>query len=118
MLKISKNPEWTHVVTVSVPVDEGFENQTCRVRYRLMDKVALEETAQNDPEAILRATVVKVDDLVDMEGKALLWNDQVADMVFAMPFVQAALIKGYFRSVTGAREGNFSGPGALGSKVA
>lgn len=117
MLKISKRPEWTHEVAISVPVDGGFENQTCRVRYRLLDEDTLEPTDPNNTNLILRDVVVRIDDLADETGQPLDWNDSVRDAVFALPFAQAGLIKGYFRSVTGAREGNSAGPVWPGRRV-
>lgn len=117
MLKIAKSPEWTHEVVVSVPVDGGFENQSCRVRYRILDPAAIDPTDANNPETLLRAVVVRIDDLADEAGHPIDWNDAVRDTVFAMPFVQAGLIKGYYRSITGAREGNSDGSGAPGRRV-
>lgn len=117
MLKIAKCPEWTHEVTISVPVDGGFDNQTCKVRYRLMDDRALEPTDPNNPGAILRAVVVHMTDLADETGLPLSWNDELRDHLFALPFVQAALIRGYYRSVVGAREGNFAGPATPGQRA-
>ena len=117
MLKIAKRPEWTHEVAVSVPVDGGFETQTCRVRYRVLDPSAIDPTDGNNPETLLRAIVVRIEDLADESGQLLEWNDAVRDAVFAMPFAQAGLIRGYYRSVTGAREGNSDGSGALGPRM-
>lgn len=117
MLKLAKRPEWTHEVTISVPVDGGFENQTCRVRFRLIDDADLDPTDPNNPIPMLRSVVVRIDDLVDEAGQPLDWNDKVRDAVFAMPFVQVGLVKAYWRSVTGAREGNSAGPGARGQPV-
>lgn len=117
MLKIAKRPEWTHEVHISVPVDGGFETQTCRVRYRLLNEDALEPTDPNNAAQILRDVVVRIDDLADETGRPLDWNDAVRDTVFALPFAQAGLIKGYFRSVTGAREGNSAGSAGPGRRA-
>lgn len=118
MLKIAKQPQWTHTVSVSVPVDGGFEDQDCKVRFRLLDETLLDDS-QNNPETLLRAVVVEMFDLVDAEtNQPLAWNDAVRDRMFALPFVQAALIRGYYRSVTGAREGNFAGPAVRGPRAA
>lgn len=117
MLKIAKRPEWTHEVTISVPVDGGFENQTCRVRYRLLGEAAIDPTDQT-PESMLRAVVVRIDDLVDeATNEPMAWSDAVRDQLFAMPFMQVGLVRGYYRSVTGAREGNSDGSGMPGRKV-
>ncbi|MDO9639690.1 MAG: hypothetical protein Q7J44_14210 [Pseudotabrizicola sp.] len=117
MLKIAKNPEWTHQIDISVPVDGGFETHTCRARYRVLDPAAIDPTDAANPETLLRAVVVRVEDLADEAGQPLDWNDAVRDAVFAMPFVQSGLIKGYYRSVAGAREGNSDGLGVLGRRV-
>ena len=81
MLKIARRPEWTHEVTISVPVDGGFENQTCKVRYRLLDEAAVEPTDQNNPIVLLMDIVVRMDDLADEDGKALEWNNELRDRV-------------------------------------
>jgi hypothetical protein len=117
MLKITARPQWTHNVTISVPVNGGFENQDCRVTYGLFDEDSIEPTATPDPMVLLRGMVIRIDELADDDGKPLEWNDQVRDLVFKLPFVQTGLIRGYYRSVTGAREGNSSGPGALGQRA-
>lgn len=106
MLKITKTPEWTHEVTVSVPVDGGFENQSCKVRFRLVDKSVLDDAAHQDPKTMLCAVVARIDDLSDEADKPLEWNDAVRDQVFALPYAQRALITAYYASVMGAREGN------------
>lgn len=116
MLRIAKVPEWTHEVTISVPVDGGFENQTCRVRYRMLDPTAIDPT-DTAPETLLRAIVVRIDDIADETGAPLQWNDAVRDAVFAIPFAQVGLVRGYYRSVTGAREGNSDGLAGLGRRV-
>lgn len=117
MLKVAKSPEWTHEITISVPVDGGHENQKCRVRYRLLDEEALDPADPNNSDTLVRALVVRIEDLEDDAGQPLTWNDAVRDAVFAMPWVKAGLIRGYYRSVTGAREGNSDGSGALGQRV-
>ena len=118
MLKIAKQPQWTHTVQVSVPVDGGFEEQDCKVRFRLLDEALLDDSA-NNPETLLRAVVVEMFDLLDADtGTPLSWNDALRDRLFALPFVQAALIRGYYRSVTGAREGNSAGPVVRGPRAA
>lgn len=117
MLKVSHRPQWAHDITISVPVDGGFEEQTARVTYRLLDETAIEPTDANNPTAILRDVVVRMDDLADEAGKPLSWNDAVRDTLFAQPFVQAGLIKGYYRSVTGAASGNSDGLAAPGRRA-
>ena len=82
MLKISSCPEWTHDVTISVPVDGGFENQTCKVRYRLLDETAIEPTDATNVAVLLRNVVVRMDDIADEEGRPLTWNDALRDRLF------------------------------------
>lgn len=118
MLKISSCPEWTHDVTISVPVDGGFENQTCKVRYRLLDETAIEPTDATNVAVLLRNVVVRMDDIADEEGRPLTWNDALRDRLLSTPFVQAALVRGYYGSVTGARVGNSGASGAPGPRVA
>jgi len=118
MLKISHRPEWTHEVTISVPVDGGFENQTCKVRYRLLDETAIEATDATNVAVLLRDVVVRMDDIADEAGQPLAWNDALRDRLLSVPFVQAALVRGYYGSVTGARVGNFGTSGAPGPRAA
>ncbi len=113
MLKITRCPEWTHEVTISVPVDGGFENQSCLVRFRLID----ETPGETDPLSLARSVVVRMDDLADEAGTALAWSDAVRDQVLALPFVQSAVLRGYYRSVAGAREGNSAGSALPGRRA-
>ena len=43
MFKIDERPQFTHTVTVRVPVDGGFDKQSMKVKYQLVsDKVTAE----------------------------------------------------------------------------
>lgn len=117
MLKVAKRPQWAHDITFSVPVDGGFDKQTARVTYRLLEETGIDPAIKDDSLVILHNVVVRMDDLADEAGNPLEWNDTVRDTLFEQPFVQAGLIKGYFRSVVGAASGNSDGLAARGPRV-
>ena len=112
MFKIAKTPTFRHEVTIKVPVDGGFENQTIGVVYRVLDDEAMKAHEWNTldgQKAWLRAVIARLDDMVDEDGKALAYNDGVRDQVIALSYARGPLMKGYTDAMIPALVGNSDG---------
>lgn len=109
MFKVIENPEFKRQVTVSVPVDGGFENQTLSVRLRVLTQERISTLVDANPgnfRPLVEAMVVELGDLIDAEGNAVACNDAVRAMVLDMPFVRSAILRDYSEAVAGAKRGN------------
>jgi hypothetical protein len=109
MLKVLDERTFKRTVTVAVPVDGGFEDQTVDATYRVIDT---DEAAKHDigteagTREFLKAIVVRLDDLEGDKGKALEFSPVLFDKLIGLPYLRTALYREYIASVTGAREGN------------
>lgn len=109
MLKIEKSPEFTHNVTVMMPVDGGFEEQTFKCRYRLLPADEVEAFNLNAPEdivAFLKKAIVSFFDVVGENEKELPYNDKLRDQVLGNIPARMALRDTYVTAVTKAKMGN------------
>lgn len=106
MFKLVTRPEFTHPVTVMVPIDGGHREESFTVRFRLTE----DENARIDTfDATiiwLRDIIVSIGDLVDEAGTAIPYSDEVRDRVLALPYARIALTRAYFAAVGKARVGN------------
>lgn len=96
-------------ITVKVPVDGGFDNQTMDVTYNALSITETETTLTADREGIkeyVRRTVNRIDDVADEDGKALEWNDGLRDQLLDVPYVFTAILEGYKSAMGEARLGN------------
>jgi hypothetical protein len=109
MLRISKSPEFTHKVTVLVPVDGGHDEQTFKARFKVM---STEESSRYDLQSsegiqeFLNVAVVGLYDLVDVHDKPLVFNDELKASVLGLPYLRLALLRAYMDAVTKAKVGN------------
>lgn len=109
MFKIVENPEFTHDVAVSVPVDDGHAEETLRTRFRVLPDVEADAFDLRQPEgqrSFLEAAVVGFSDLVDAEGKHLDCTPALRGRLLDTPYIRTALVLAYVRAVAGARRGN------------
>lgn len=109
MFKLSSDPQFTHRVSVSTPVDGGHETETMSVRYRVIpvaEVTAFDLATEAGTTDLLNRVVVHVADLVADDGEALLWCDRVANNLFALPHVRLAIVQAYFAAVSEARRKN------------
>ena len=105
MLKIARNPEFTHEVTVRVPVDGGFADQKFKARYRMVpwnDLGAIE----NDPESQARMVLIGWEGIVDDEEQPIPYSDAMRDQLLGMLFMRVAILRVYVDAVAGAKRGN------------
>lgn len=109
MFKIAKNPQFTHAVTVLVPVDGGHEEQTLKVRFRVRSVDDLNQHDRMTPEgteAFLRAIVVRFEDVVDETGEPVPSDEALTETMLALPYVRMAVVAGYYAAVNKAKLGN------------
>jgi hypothetical protein len=109
MFKLASDPTFTHVVRVQVPVDGGHATETLRVTYRVIGTEALERYELNTSEGtreFLRATIVRLDDIVDETGAPVPYSDAVRDRVIDLPYARVAIVRGYFDGVARGLQGN------------
>lgn len=109
MFIVDPNPSFTHKVTVQVPVDGGFEEQSFKATFAV---IPAEEAASYDlsdgksTSEFLRRIVTGMDELVDKDDKPVPYNDALRDKLLGLPFMRMALSRAYFGGVAGARSGN------------
>jgi hypothetical protein len=109
MFKIIDNPEFTHDVTVMVPVDGGHEEQTFKARYRILsdeDQDGFDVSTTDGLKGFLKKTLVALDDLAGSDDKPIEYNDAVRDHILSLPYARLALLRTYMTAVTKARAGN------------
>ncbi len=109
MFKVIENPEFSRKVTVSVPVDGGFENQVLGVRFRVLPQDRINEIAAATPgdyRGLVGAMVVTLEDMVDGAGAPLTCNDAVRTAVLDWPYVRTAILGAYSEATSGAKRGN------------
>jgi len=105
MLKISRNPEFTHEVTVRVPVDGGFSDQKFRARFRMVPWGEL-CAIENDPEAQARMVLVGWEGIVDDDDTPIPYSDAARDQLLGMLFMRVPILRTYVDAVAGAKRGN------------
>lgn len=105
MLKIVNNPEFSHEVTVRVPVDGGFVDQTFTARFRVVDWSGLKDL-DVPPEEQLRRVWIGWEGIEDEAGKPLPFSDAARDRLIGMLFVQVAVLRTYVDAIRGATRGN------------
>lgn len=109
MFKIAKSPEFTHKVTVQVPVDGGHQEQTLKCRFRVIsaETLALHDlmTAEGT-ESWLRAICVRFEDVVDDDGQPVEQSDDLTNTLLGIPYVRLALVRAYTVAMSKAKLGN------------
>lgn len=103
MFKLIENPEFTHDVTFQVPVDGGHEEQTCKVRFRVVSDELIEAMG-TDVRAFVNEVVVWFDD-VEAEG-CKPRSIELKEKMLAQPFVRTGTLAHYQIAVSKARAGN------------
>jgi len=108
MFKIAKNPEFTHDVPIMVPVDDGFEEQKLRTRFRVLPSDELMEHDFGTLEGIkayLGDIVVRFEDAVDDDGNAMP-EDETKSRLLGISYVRTGLMTHYGTALHKAKTGN------------
>lgn len=109
MLKIVQNPEFTHTVKVSLPVDGGFAEHSFKARFRALSVPEIEAFDTNTVDGTTRylnTILVGWEDVVDDAGQPLPVNDANRDMLIGSPSLRMALMSTYSAAMLGAKRGN------------
>jgi hypothetical protein len=100
--KLNKNPTFVATATIAVPTDNGPQDETISVRFRVLPDEALELPS---PEFLKRA-ILRIDDVLDDAGEPVASSEQLIAEVLALPFTRLPLVRAYMTALTGARAGN------------
>lgn len=109
MFKVVENRTFTHVVKVAMPVDGGFTEEELKVTYNYLsndETKTYDLRSAVDSERFVARAVVRFDDMTDEKGNPLPYSDMVRKAVLAMPNAWSAVVKGYFKAIEKAAEGN------------
>lgn len=105
MLKLARNPEFTHNVTVRVPVDGGHSEQTFKARYRVVPWKEL-TAHESDPEEQARQVLIGWEGIVDDDENPIPYSDAARDELLSMMFVRLPVLRTYVEAITSAKRGN------------
>lgn len=109
MFVVDPNPTFTHVVKVKVPVDGGFKDQSFKATFNVIPTHEVGQYDLGDGEGsreFLQRAVTHMSDLVDKDGEALSYSDELRDTLLGQLYVRKALARTYFEAVAGAQAGN------------
>lgn len=107
MFKVSKEPRFTHEVKVMVPTDGGFEVQSFKATFRVIDVEKLSDVQdESGQKGVLQQVIAGMDELIGDDGQPLPYSDELRDQLIGVPYVRIALFTAYLRGVTKAPEGN------------
>lgn len=109
MFKIAAAPKFTRDVTVKVPAGEGYEEQTFKADFTVLDDEASSVFDVNTLDGMrdfCDAIWLKAFDLADEDGKPVAFTAAVKEQLLALPYVRIALIRTYRNTVIGALAGN------------
>lgn len=107
MFKIEKPKEITWPVTVSAPRDGG--NTTKAVftgKFKLLPNAefnAIYQNGGNDEDLIRNVLTGWGNDLCDVEGNPMEFNNEMLDQVIAIPYVRNAIIAAYLELSQGKK---------------
>lgn len=105
MLKIAQNPEFSHKVTVRIPVDGGHVEQSFTARFRHVPWKELEAVYQ-DIDAQARLVWIGWEGIVDDDDNPIPFSDAARDRLIEMRFIVLPVLRAYVDAVTGAKRGN------------
>lgn len=106
MLRLAKEPRFTHAVAAAVPVDGGHREETFTATFRVIPYDEAEELARSDLDGFFSRILVECGDLEDEKGRPIVWDEEVRAQLLELRYVQLALVGAYFAGIGKARLGN------------
>lgn len=93
-------------VIISEPVDNGFEDQTVYVRFKVVPQSRIDEVVRNendDDKDILDEVLTGWDESAfrDDAESPILFTPENKTLILDVPYVRTALIKAYFQALNG-----------------
>lgn len=111
--KLNKNPTFVTTATIAVPTDNGPQDETISVRFRVLPDEALELPTLE----FLKRAILRIDDVMSDDGEPVPSSVELIDQIVALPFTRLPLVKAYMAALTGARVGNSPGQAKPGPKA-
>ena len=109
MLKISSNPTFQRTITAKVPVDGGYREDSFKVTFKMLSTDEINKfdlASEAGTRQLLTAVIENLDDIAGENDKPLPYSDDLRDKVLGLPYLRTALVTEYFKSISGATEGN------------
>ncbi len=109
MFKLTSNPTFKRDVTISVPVDGGFREETFEATFRVLPISQFKEFdvgTLEGQETFLRKVIAGLAGITDDAGKPVPYNDKLRDEMIDFSFIRSPLMKAYEQGIMGAREKN------------
>jgi len=107
--KVVQERQFTHRVRIFTPVDGGHKEESVKVTYRVIDTEQVEGFdlgSVEDTTEFLRAVIVRIDEVLAEDNSPLPYNDELRDALVKVPYVRAAIGRGYFEGIGKGRKGN------------
>lgn len=109
MFNIAIRPEFTRTVKVQTPEGEGVREDDFRATFRWVPSDELEEFDNRTTEGIkdlLRAVIVRCDDLLGEGDKPVAWSDSVREQLLGWSNSRLALLLAYNTGWVEEKRGN------------
>ena len=109
MFKINNRPTFKRKVTVRIPVDDGYDDQSFTAEFQLLDMDDMGGHNTMTPEGMrsfLQTVVIGLEDIVGEDDKPIPYSAKLRDRVIAQVPALNALYDTYAKAVGDARAGN------------
>lgn len=110
MFKITPKPTFTHTVPIMVPVNDGHDEQSLDITFRVL---GLKQLAELEPgfdaqrqRAYCDAVVQTFSGLVDDAGKDVPCDASLRERLLDTPYVQIAIMRHYSEAMSKAKTKN------------
>ncbi|MGL5166634.1 MAG: hypothetical protein ACRC9K_12175 [Afipia sp.] len=109
MFKVIDESIFTRDVPVMTPIDGGFEEQSLKTVFRLIETDEAEKfdtKTSEGTDGLLERIVVTFKDLTNEKDEPIPCDDALRRRLLNRPNVWRAIIKAYFDAATKVKEGN------------
>lgn len=109
MFRVTNRPAFTRTVSVRTPEGDGLRTETFRATFRWLPSAEIESFDTDSAEGIkdlLRAVIIRCDELVDDDNEMLPWDDALREAVLGWSHVRFALLLAYNSAWTEEKRGN------------
>ncbi len=102
MLFYNEDLTFSRTVKVAVPVDGGFDEQSFKVVFKLVDDaklISLDVSKPGSAIEFLNTAIVGLEDIVDADNVPLPFTDELRAMLIGRPFIRKPIITAYFDAI-------------------